>query len=181
MLNEMDISDKSLQKIHKLAAVVERFLDQSVDVSSLGGIHALLKTAAEETLDQNIVIRYSDFMSTVTQAEQAALSLYKLTDAGSQKETQVIKRPSSQIINRAESVEDEVLNLAGSSVVTVKPGTVIKQTEVASNEATLIKMYRGVAIEANGSETHNKPHDPLAVVDGRKIKGVYRGQTIYYD
>jgi len=120
-------------------------------------------------------------MLTVTQSEQAELSLYKLTDAGGPEETQVIKLPRSQVIDQAVSVEDEVLNLVGSSVVTVKPGAVINRDEEFSHEATLSKMYRGVAIEAHASETCNKPHKPLTEVDGRKIKGVYRGQTIYYE
>ena len=98
----MDLSSATLKKLQNLAFSVEGSTQKSVDISSTLGMQSVLKVAAAETTDQNIIIRYNDFLSTVTESEKAALELYKLTNSSVAEKSQAILSTVTVTPNKVE-------------------------------------------------------------------------------
>ena len=156
-MSNINLSPISLEKLDSLAFAVQKYLYLTADCSSLAGVQALLRMAAAEQ-DQNIVVRYADFISSLSDAEKDSLDFDRLSHitqimSADKQEAHISHKTYRGIIfdeETSESQESYILEpQPASSVVVISPSDTIKGgvEEVEKHEARKInKIYRGQPI-----------------------------------
>lgn len=183
----MSLSPESMAKLENIAMFVQANKNKLVDLSSLEGVQELIKIASSEIEDQDIVVRYNDFLWALSPAEEKELTRIDFNQV--ERITKTKKTYRGVEIEEEESPSKLDLrrghdNLAYSSPhssnVTVQPGVADLHHDAEVVEGKAKKMYRGVEIEKE-SFNENETQKILVEPKERKIKGYYRGTPIYED